>query len=123
MNIQEILLLIAIGIAAGMLSGMFGIGGGVIMVPAMVFLLGMTQHSAQGTSIGLMLLPIGILAAYNYHKEGNLNIQYGLVIAAAFVIGGYFGSKISLGLSETFLKKGFGILMMVLAVKMIFFEK
>jgi uncharacterized membrane protein YfcA len=123
MTIQSILILIAIGLAAGILSGLFGIGGGVIMVPAMIFFLGMTQHSAQGTSIGLMLLPIGILAAYNYHKEGNLNIQYGLIIAAAFVVGGYFGSKISLGLSEDLLKKGFGLLMMVLALKMMFFDK
>lgn len=123
MTLQEILILIAIGLAAGMLSGLFGIGGGVIMVPAMVFFLGMTQHNAQGTSIALMLLPIGILAAYNYHKDGNLNIQYGIVIALAFVLGGYLGSKVSLGLSETLLKKGFGMLMLVLAVKMIFFDK
>lgn len=123
MKMQEIFILIAIGLAAGILSGLFGIGGGVIMVPAMVILLGMSQHMAQGTSIGLMLLPIGILAAYNYHQEGNLNIKYGLIIAVAFVIGGYFGSKLSLGMSESLLKKGFGMLMVVLAIKMIFFDK
>lgn len=120
---QTVVILVLIGLSAGILSGMFGIGGGVIMVPAMVFLLGMSQHSAQGTSIGLMLLPIGILAAYNYYKEGNLNIQYGLVIAVAFVIGGYFGSKISLDMSEVALKKAFGILMLIIAIKMVFFDK
>jgi len=120
---QEILILIAIGLAAGILSGMFGIGGGVIMVPALVYFLSMDQHSAQGTSIGLMLLPIGILAANNYYQQGNLNIKYGLIVAAAFVIGGYFGSKYSLGMSEIILKKSFGVLMLGIALKMIFFSK
>ncbi|MGB0403810.1 MAG: sulfite exporter TauE/SafE family protein [Salibacteraceae bacterium] len=123
MNVQELLILICIGLAAGVLSGLFGIGGGVIMVPAMVLLLGMSQHNAQGTSIALMLLPIGVLAAYNYYQDGNLNIKYGLIIAAAFVVGGYFGSKLSIGMSENLLKKGFGLLMMVLALKMMFFDK
>jgi|TARA_B110000238_G_C16126073_1_gene439251 uncharacterized membrane protein YfcA len=123
MKMQEILILIAIGLAAGVLSGMFGIGGGVIMVPALVFFMAMSQHSAQGTSIGLMLMPIGILAAYNYHQEGNLNIKFGLIIAAAFVVGGYFGSKFSLGIEEVILKKSFGVLMLVIALKMIFFTK
>ena len=116
---MDILALIIIGIAAGVLSGMFGVGGGIIIVPALVFFLGMTQHQAQGTSLGLMLLPIGILAAWNYYKTGNLNIKYGLIIAGAFVLGGYFGSKMSLGISEVWLKRAFGILMLFIAVKMI----
>lgn len=120
---QTIIILVLIGFAAGALSGLFGIGGGVIMVPAMVFFLGMTQHNAQGTSIGLMLLPIGSLAAYNYYQQGELNIKYGLVIAAAFVVGGYFGSKFSLGMSELWLKRAFGVLMLLIAVKMIFSTK
>lgn len=123
MKVQEILTLILIGLAAGLLSGMFGIGGGVIMVPALVIFMGMNQHLAQGTSIGLMLLPIGILAAYNYYDQGSLNIKYGLIIAMAFVIGGYFGSKFSLGMSEPLLKRLFGVLMLILSVKIIFFDK
>ncbi len=123
MKVQEILTLILIGLAAGLLSGMFGIGGGVIMVPALVIFMGMNQHLAQGTSIGLMLLPIGILAAYNYYEQGSLNIKYGLIIAMAFVIGGYFGSKFSLGMSEPLLKRLFGVLMLILSVKIIFFDK
>ena len=119
----EIIIFIIVGIAAGMLSGMFGVGGGVIIVPALVYFAGMSQHEAQGTSVGLMLLPIGILAAYNYHKSGNLDIKAGLVIAAAFVIGGYFGSKMSLGISPANLKKIFGGLIMIIAIKMIFFSK
>ena len=116
---QVIIILVLIGFVAGALSGLFGIGGGVIMVQAMVVLLGMTQHSAQGTSIGLMLLPIGGLAAYNYYQQGELNIKYGAIIAVAFFVGGYFGSKMSLGISEIWLKRAFGVLMLVIAVKMI----
>ena len=119
----EIVVLIGIGLAAGALSGMFGIGGGVVIVPALVFFLGMTQHQAQGTSIGLMLLPIGILAAFNYYKSGNLDIKAGLVVALAFVVGGYFGSKLSLSINELTLKRIFGVLMLVIALRMIFFSK
>lgn len=115
---QELLLLIAIGLAAGTLSGLFGIGGGIIIVPALVFLLGMTQHAAQGTSIVLMLLPIGILAASNYYKQGNVNLYYGMVIALSFVIGGYLGSKISLGMNEVMLRRLFGILLLVMAIRL-----
>ena len=119
----QIFILILIGLGAGVLSGMFGIGGGVLIVPALVFFLNMTQHQAQGTSIGLMLLPIGILAAMNYYKSGNLDIKAGLIIAAAFVIGGFFGSKISLGLDQLTIKRLFGVLLICVAVKMIFFSK
>ncbi|MEZ4721130.1 MAG: sulfite exporter TauE/SafE family protein [Flavobacteriales bacterium] len=123
MSINEIVILACIGIAAGLFSGMFGIGGGLIMVPAMVFFLGLSQHAAQGTSLGVLVVPVALVAAFNYHKEGQLNIQYALVIALSFVIGGYFGSKISLGLSEVMLKRVFGILMLVMALRLIFFTK
>jgi uncharacterized membrane protein YfcA len=123
MKMNEILILILIGLAAGALSGMFGIGGGIIIVPALVFFLGMTQHQAQGTSIGLMLLPIGFLAAWNYHKTGNLDIKAGLIVAAAFVLGGYLGSKLSLSINALTLKRIFGVLMLVIAIRMIFFSK
>ena len=119
----EIIILIVIGILSGVLSGMFGVGGGVLIVPALVFFMGMTQHEAQGTSLGLMLLPIGVLAAYNYHQAGNLNIKYGLIIAGAFVVGGYFGSKLSLTIDQSVLKRVFGILMLLVAIKLIFFPK
>ena len=123
MKFMDILALIIIGIAAGVLSGMFGVGGGIIIVPALGFFLGMTQHQAQGTSLGLMLLPIGILAAWNYYKTGNLNIKYGLIIAGAFVLGGYFGSKISLSLDQVLVKRIFGFLMLAVALKLIIFPK
>lgn len=106
-----------------MFSGMFGIGGGLVMVPAMVFFLGMSQHSAQGTSLAVLVIPVAAVAAFNYYKEGQLDWRYALVIALSFVIGGYFGSKISLGISELMLKRIFGILMLVMAIKLIFFTK
>lgn len=120
---NEIVVLILIGIVAGMFSGMFGIGGGLIMVPAMVFFLAMSQHSAQGTSLGVLVVPVAAVAAYNYYKAGELNIKYALIIALSFVIGGYLGSKISLGMSEVILKRVFGVLMLAMAVKLIFFTK
>lgn len=120
---SEILILIIIGIAGGVLSGMFGVGGGIIIVPAFVFFLGMSQHEAQGTSLGLMLLPIGILAAYNYYQSGNLDVRAGLIVAVTFVIGGYFGSKLSLNIDQALLKRVFGVLMLFVSVKLIFFSK
>lgn len=119
----EIIILILIGIAGGIMSGMFGVGGGVIIVPAFVFFLGMSQHEAQGTSLGLMLLPIGILAAMNYYKSGNLDIKAGLIVAFAFVFGGWIGSKISLGIDQALLKRIFGALMLFVSIKLIFFSK
>ena len=123
MSINEIFILISIGIAAGVFSGMFGIGGGLIMVPAMVFFLGMGQHAAQGTSLGVLVIPVAAVAAFNYYKEGQLDWKYALIIALSFVVGGYFGSKISLGISELMLKRVFGVLMLVMAIKLIFFTK
>ncbi len=120
MTIQTIIILILIGLFAGMMSGFVGIGGGVVMVPAMVYILGMDQHMAQGTSLILMLPPIGILAVMNYYKAGSVNISYGAIIAVAFVIGGYYGSKIALKLSPSVVKLIFGVLMLYVAGKMIY---
>lgn len=124
MTISTLIILVCIGLLAGFLSGMIGIGGGIIIVPALVFLLGVSQQSAQGTSIALMLPPIGILAAMNYYKAGSLNVKYALIIAVTFIIGGYLGSKMSLAyLSEAAMKKVFGIILMVVSIKMVFFSK
>lgn len=91
-----------------------------IIVPALVFFLGYSQHMAQGTSLALMLPPIGILAVYNYHKTGNTNIKAALIIAAAFVIGAYLGSRFSLALDERIVKKIFGVVMILAAIKLLF---
>lgn len=120
MTIQTILILILIGLFAGIMSGFIGIGGGVVMVPALVYLMGLSQHEAQGTSLILMLPPIGILAVMNYYKAGQVNIWYGVIIALAFVIGGYFGSKIALRMSPSKVKLIFGVLMLYISIKMIY---
>jgi len=119
MTLQTILILVIIGVSAGILSGFVGVGGGVIIVPALVFFLGLTQHQAQGTSLFILLLPVGILAVMNYAKTANINWSYGLVIALAFVIGGYVGSKLSLKLSPAYVKFVFGIIMAVVSIKLI----
>jgi uncharacterized protein len=114
-----IITLILIGLLAGGLSGFVGIGGGVIIVPALVYILGLTQHQAQGTSLLLMLPPIGILAVINYYRAGQINWAYGAIIAAAFIAGGYFGSKLSLKLSPGLVKLSFGVIMAYVAFMMI----
>ncbi|MEI6265493.1 MAG: sulfite exporter TauE/SafE family protein [Sphingobacteriia bacterium] len=123
MTFTTIVLLIAVGLIAGFLSGLIGIGGGVIIVPALVLFLGFTQKAAQGTSLGILLLPVGILAVLQYYKQGYININYILIVAAAFVVGGFFGSKLALTLSDEKMKKVFAVILMLIAIKMLFFEK
>ena len=120
MNLTTIIILIMIGLMAGVFGGMFGVGGAIIMVPALVYFLGVDQHTAQGTSVAIMLPPIGLFAAYNYYKAGQVNIWYAVIIAVAFLAGGYFGSKIALALPENLMKKIFGILLLLVALRIIF---
>ena len=124
MSMSTLLILVCIGVFAGMASGMIGVGGGIIIVPMLVYAVGLNQFSAQGTSIAAMLPPIGILAAYNYHRADAINWKFALIIAVSFIIGGYFGSKLTLGfISESTLKKIFGGIMLLGAIKLIFFSK
>jgi uncharacterized protein len=120
MNLTTIIILIMIGLMAGVFGGMFGVGGAIIMVPALVYFLGVDQHTAQGTSVAIMLPPIGLFAAYNYYKAGQMNIWYAVIIAFAFLAGGYFGSRIALALPENLMKKIFGILLLLVALRIIF---
>jgi uncharacterized membrane protein YfcA len=90
------------------------------MIPALVFFMGFSQQMAQGTSLAVMLPPIGIFAAYNYWKAGQVNIKFALILALAFIVGSYFGSKFALNLPQTLLKKIFGILLLLVAAKMLF---
>jgi len=118
MTVQIILLLVIIGLTAGILSGLVGVGGGIIVVPALVFFLGFTQPQAQGTSLGLLLLPVGILAVLNYYKQGHIDIRVIGIMAIAFVIGGWLGSKWALSLPEDVVKKIFAIILFYSAIKM-----
>ncbi len=119
MDLNTFLLLTAIGLTAGALSGFVGIGGGVVMVPALIYFLNFNQLEAQGTSLAVMLPPIGILAFMNYHKTGNVDIRNALVIAGMFIIGGYLGSKLALRLPVAKVKLFFGVLMVFVSVRMV----
>ena len=118
MSVSVVVILIVIGLVAGTLSGLIGIGGAIIIIPSLIFLLGMDQYSAQGTSLATMLLPIGLLAALNYYKAGELNIKYAMVIAIAFFVGGYLGSKVALQIPEAILRKVFAGILVLIALKM-----
>jgi len=123
MAIQQILIIILVGLAAGVLSGLVGVGGGIIIVPALVFFLGFSQHEAQGTSLGILLLPAGIFAVINYYKQGYIDLKVVILLLLGFVAGGYIGSKVSLSLSEAALKKIFAVMLILIAGKMLFFDK
>jgi len=114
------LALILIGLAAGFLCGMVGLGGGIILIPALMLFLAMDQRMAQGTTVAIMLPPIGFFAAFNYYKAGYVNVKYALVIAVVFMVGGYLGSKLALNLPVPLLKKIFAVVLVVVAAKMIF---
>ena len=123
MTTATILLLLLVGLIAGILSGLVGVGGGIIMVPALVIFLGFTQKQAQGTSLGIMLLPVGILAVIQYYKQGYINFNSVFIISAAFVVGGFLGSKLALNISDEKMKKVFAIVLMLVSLKMLFFDK
>ncbi|HXB94563.1 MAG TPA: sulfite exporter TauE/SafE family protein [Puia sp.] len=123
MSVQTIILLVIVGLLAGILSGLVGLGGGVIIVPALVFLLGFNQHQAQGTSLGILLLPAGIFAVLNYYKKGFIDVKVVLLLFVGFLVGGWLGSKLSLSVSEATLKKIFAIALLLIAGKVLFLDK
>ncbi|PIU51349.1 permease [Candidatus Desantisbacteria bacterium CG07_land_8_20_14_0_80_39_15] len=115
---MEIFSYIIIGLAAGVLSGFFGIGGGVIIIPALVYIFGFTQHQAQGTSLAALLLPIGLFAFLKYYYSGNANLKIGLFIAAGFFLGGLLGAIFAQPVPDVLLKKFFGIFLLIIALRM-----
>lgn len=119
MTLQIILSLILIGILAGVLSGLVGVGGGIIMVPLLVLLFGFNQHQAQGTSLAVLAVPVTAVAVFSYYKEGQVNLKYAAIIAAFFVVGSVFGSKLALILDQKMLKKIFAVVLLLIAGKML----
>ncbi|MEO0225109.1 MAG: sulfite exporter TauE/SafE family protein [candidate division WOR-3 bacterium] len=109
-----------LGALAGILGGILGIGGGTVIIPYLVYISCFSQHQAQGVSLTLSALPVGILAALKYYKEGNLNIKIGILVALGFFVGGYLGALIAHKIPDTILKKIFGIYLFLISVKMIF---
>ncbi|MDD5255195.1 MAG: TSUP family transporter, partial [Candidatus Omnitrophica bacterium] len=108
-----------LGLAGGIASGIFGIGGGVVLIPAMVFLFGLTQHQAQGTTLAVLVPPIGLLAALRYYYSGNVKIDMALFVCLGFFVGGFIGASLIQGVPDLVLKRLFGVFMLVIAVRMI----
>ncbi len=123
MSLYAIIILLIIGLAAGIMGGLVGIGGGIVIVPALVYFLSFSQKEAQGTSLGILLLPIGILGVWQYYKAGYVDMRIVWLVASGFLAGSYFGSKIALSLPQEMVKKIFAILMIVVAFKMLFLDK
>lgn len=116
-SMPEIVIYIIIGAAAGILSGLFGIGGGIIIIPGLVFLKGFSQLKAQGTSLVAMLPPVGILAFLQYYKKGNVNIYAGIVICITMLICAKFGAQLASRLPMDIMKKAFGIFIILIGIK------
>ncbi|MCB0458224.1 MAG: sulfite exporter TauE/SafE family protein [Flavobacteriaceae bacterium] len=121
MSVQIVVSLIAIGVLAGMFSGFMGVGGGVVMIPMLMFFLQYDQHQAQGMSLSVLAVPVTLIAAYTYHKSGYpVNWKYALLIAFFFVVGGFLGSKIAIKIDQTILKKIFALVLVLAAFKLFF---
>lgn len=119
---HDLVIFILVGLIAGILSGLIGIGGGIIIVPVLVLLFGLSQHQAQGTSLAVMIPPVGILAAWTYYKNGHVDLKMALFICMGFVIGGLIGAKIANLIPNLVLQKIFGISLLLIAIKMIFLK-
>ena len=113
-------MLLLVGLVVGMISGVVGIGGGVMFVPALIWLFGMDQHKAQGTSLGALLAPVGIFAFWEYYRKGNADLRVGLLLAAGFLVGGYFGALGAQHVSEVWLRRIFAVMLVVIGGRMWF---
>jgi len=113
-------MVLLIGLAVGVFSGIVGIGGGILFIPALVYLLGMSQHKAQGTSLGALLLPVGIFAFLEYYRRGNADLRVALLLAAGFVVGGYFGAVGAQHIPDLWLRRIFALLLMAVGGRMFF---
>jgi len=120
MTLNQVFILLFIGICAGFLSGMVGIGGGIVIVPMLVYFLGFEQHTAQGTTLFMFLFPIGILGVMNYYNKGNVDMKTAAVICTTFILGSYFGSKLALSIDKSTITKVFGFIFLLISLKMIF---
>jgi uncharacterized protein len=123
MTTELVIIVLVIGLCAGVLSGLVGVGGGLIIVPALIFFLGFNQHQAQGTSLGLLLLPVGILAVINYYNKGNVDVKVVGIMSIAFIAGGWLGSKLALRLPEDTVKKIFAVFLFYSAFKLLGWDK
>lgn len=119
MGAHEVLLFLILGLAAGVLSGLIGIGGGILIVPALIFIFGMDQHQAQGTTLAMMVPPIGMLAAWTYYKGGHVDVKVAGVLCIGFFFGGLLGARAANLISNAALEKLFGVALLLISLKMI----
>jgi uncharacterized membrane protein YfcA len=117
------MLFLLVGLAVGVLSGLIGLGGGVFIIPILTYGFGMSQHKAQGTSLGALLAPIGLLAFIEYYKAGNVDVRAAMCIAVGFLLGGYFGGRWAQYISDATLRRGFAVLLILVGLKMLFQPK
>lgn len=123
MELHHFIIIAIIGLAAGVLGGLLGLGGAIIMIPALVMFLGYSQQMAQGTALMMMVLPVGALAAYQYYQNGYVEMKAALIMSVFFFVGGYFGAKYATHIPQDLLKKLFAIMLIIIAAKMLFFDK
>jgi len=123
MNTIQTIMVLGLGVTAGLLSGMFGIGGGTIIVPALMLLVGFSIKMANGTSLAALLLPVGLLGAIEYYRQGQVNIIAAICLVIGLFIGAYFGAKITIGLPELMVKRAFGVLLLLLAIRYLTYSK
>ena len=119
---NEIIVLLVVGILAGFLSGMVGVGGGIIIVPALVYFLSFSQQQAQGTSLFLLLLPTGFFAVMNYYKAGYVDWKVALIISSTFLLGGFLGSKLAISIDQNLVKKIFAVFVVIVGLKMLIWK-
>ena len=120
MELQNVVLIALIGAAAGLLGGMLGLGGAIIIIPALVMILGYSQQMAQGTALIMMVLPVGALAAFQYYQKGFVDVKASLILAAFFFVGGYFGAKFATQIPQDISKKTFAVMLVGIAIEMWF---
>ena len=123
LSLQTIGGIIILGCIAGFLSGMVGIGGGIILVPALVIFFGLNQHTAQGTTLAMLSFPVSLVAAYSYHQKGQVDWRIALILCVGFIIGGYLGGKLVVTIPAATIKKIFAVIMIIIAMKFLFIDK
>lgn len=119
---MNIFLYLLLGLVTGVFSGLIGIGGAIIIIPCLVLLFGLSQHMAQGTTLALMVPPIGLLAAWTYYKQGNVDLKIAGLICLGFFFGGLVGAQLATKISDEMLRKIFGVVLLVASLRMIFFK-
>jgi uncharacterized protein len=123
LTISSLIGIIVLGVAAGLLSGMVGIGGGIVIVPALVMVFGLSQQTAQGTTLAMLSFPVSLVGAWTYYKNGMVDWKVAIILCIGFVVGGYFGSRYAVSISALTIKKYFAVLMIIIAIKFLFFDK